>query len=698
MKTFNPHDSESFVQNPTVQMVSNATLSARQAEEDARLEAETENNTPLIEGLASHVKDKWESAKAAKRDVEIRMLQALRQRRGEYDPEVLSEIEQFGGSKIFAMLTSNKCRGALSWLKDTLLGSTSSKPWGLTTTSIPELSPTDTEKVAKLAAEQAYAVEQALQAITTSEDMGEIVGRLKDREIAEATKTATEKLRRMEAKMEDQLQEGGFVREFAKFLDDFVTFPAAIFKGPVIRFRPTLKWVQKESGFEPEVQQTLVTEWERVDPFNFYPVPPASTITDGDTIERHKLSRSQLFSLIGVDGYKEDAIRAVLDQYGEDGWSDWDSIDEEKAAAEGEATTNSGKKDGLITAYQFFGTVQGKMLVDWGMEEEAVPDILQEYSCEVWVIDSWVIKAVLNHDPFGRKPYYKASYEEIPGAFWGNAVPDLIRDVQTMCNAAVRAIANNSAIASGPQVAVNIDRIPTGDSVTQMYPWKVWGFKNDPFGSNSSPIEFFQPNSNTAELMALYEKFSILADEYSGIPRYMTGDGSAGGAGRTASGLSMLMGNAGKAIKGVIDNIDRNVIVEAVERLYFHNMKYGKDPDLKGDIQIVAKGAHGLVQKDQMQVRRNEFLGIVSQNPVFLDIVGKNGVAALLRESARDLGMDVDKIVPSEDVLKIKDAQAMQQQQMMAQQQQAGVMAETKNQNLQNGAPITNNFAPQKGQ
>ena len=46
--------------------------------------------------------------------------------------------------------------------------------------------------------------------------------------------------------------------------------------------------------------------------------------------------------------------------------------------------------------------------------------------------------------------------------------------------------------------------------------------------------------------MAVFEKFSQLADEYTGIPRYMAGIEGASGAGRTASGMSMLMGNAGR--------------------------------------------------------------------------------------------------------------------------------------------------------
>lgn len=79
-------------------MEGNASIEARQAERDAAVEA---NNKPYIQNIAGHVRSHWMSALQAKRQtVEPRMLQAIRQRRGEYDPEVLSEIKKQGGSEI----------------------------------------------------------------------------------------------------------------------------------------------------------------------------------------------------------------------------------------------------------------------------------------------------------------------------------------------------------------------------------------------------------------------------------------------------------------------------------------------------------------------------------------------------------------------------------------------------------------------
>lgn len=698
--------------NGILPVMNNAQIDAEKAAAEARDEASRANSEPLVTGLAAHVRKCWSTAYIAKLDVEQRMLKALRQRRGEYDPEILAEIEKTGGSKIYMMVTSNKCRAATSWLRDTLLGASEDKPWTISPTKNPELSPEDLEEAERQATEEAYSIEQALGAeVTTPQKMEELVERAKDRAMALARKEAASDVKRMEDKMEDQLQEGGFVSELSKFLDDLTTFPSALMKGPVIRNKPTLTWEKDANGeYIAVVKNSLVKEWERVDPFNIYPAPHSTDVNDGFLIERHRLQRKQLVELKGVEGYSDAAIDSVLDMYGRGGLHEWLRIDTQKAQAEGKSTLAIMQNtDALIDALQFHGSVQGKMLIEWGMSPEQIPDPLKEYDCEVWLIGSWVIKATLNYDPFGRKPYYKASYEEIPGVFWGNSVADLVRDCQTVCNSAARALVNNMGIASGPQVYVNVDRVPPGENITQMYPWKIWPTLSDPYGSNTPPVEFFQPGSLANELMGVYEKFSVLADEYSGVPRYMTGDASAGGAGRTASGLSMLMGNAGKAIKGVIANIDENVIAPLVERLYLYNMRYETDPELKGDVKVVAKGASGLVQRDQAQVRRNEFLGIIGQNPVFSQIVGEEGIAALLREGAKTLGMDAEKIVPSEEDIRVAKAEQAKQAMIAAAASGAidgaagqpgtggAVMPDTSNQNLQNGAPTTANFTPQKG-
>jgi hypothetical protein len=94
----------------------------------------------------------------------------------------------------------------------------------------------------------------------------------------------------------------------------------------------------------------------------------------------------------------------------------------------------------------------------------------------------------------------------------------------------------------------------------------------------------------------------------------------------------------------------------------------------------VAKGATSLVVKEAEAVRRNEFLQIVLNSPVAQQIVGMDGAAELLREQARNLSGNVNRIVPDRPTLTAM--QNLQQQNAQLQEQLAMIMGE-----LQGGAP-----------
>ena len=687
-------------------LVTIKSLKALQSEQ--RDAAQLANSQPVVQALAGYIRKKWMSAMLAKQQTsEIKMLKSVRARRGEYDPDKLAQLREQGSATIYMMLTSNKCRAASSWLKDTLVTAAEDKPWTIQPSPVPELPPNQVQGImaqAEQEVQQLYMMGQP----PTDQQVRERLLEMKDMAMSQIKDMAKRTAERMELKMSDQLFEGNWNVAFSEFLDDITTFPSAIMKGPVVRKRPKMQWVPTPDGqYTLAVENMLTLEWERVDPFNIYPAADSSDINDGFIIERHKLARADLQALIGVEGYSDGAIRAVLEEYGKGGLRDWIYVDMNKAAAEGKSTMGVQQNPSeLIDALQFWGNVQGQLLTDWGMTEEEIPDPLMDYPIEGWVVGHWVIKAVVNADPLGRKPYYKASYEEVPGAFWGNSVADLCRDTQDICNAAARSLVNNLSIASGPQVVYNIDRLPQGENITQLYPWKVWQVTSDPLAGAAPPMQFYQPNSLAAELMAVYEKFATLADEYTGIPRYMTGDSPAGGAGRTATGMNMLMSNAGKSIKQVIANIDRTVIEPAIDRLYFYNMRYGTDPDLKGDVNVRARGAASLVQKEQAQVRQNQFLQIALQSPAVQQVIGMEGIAELLRQSAKTLDLNPDHIVPPVEILKQRlanEAQMMQQQQAQMTQQNGQAAAggtppaQRPGAQLQNGAPVANNFAPAAG-
>ncbi len=635
---------------------------ASDLERQSKERNEQTQQQPHIKELAAHVSKRWQEARDAKNDLEERMLQCLRQRNGEYDPDVRATIKAQGGSDIFIQLTSVKCRAATSWLRDTLLGTGADKPWAIEHTPEPELPPDITEGLQGELTQQIMQAMESTGQMPSEEQIRQAALAMKDEAMNAAREEAKRKVSRMEKKMEDQMLEGGWYKAFNEFLDDVVTFPFGVIKGPVKRLRKVLKW--KEGKLVPE--EVIRNEWERVDPFNIYWAPWAWDINDGYVIERHRMTRTDLQSLIGVPGYNEDAIKEILNEFEQGNNGDWLWVDSSKAEAEGKDVSEAMHTTDLIDALQLWDSIPGKLLIDWGVSEEDIPDKDLDYPCEVWLIKNVVIRAVLNYDPLGRKPYYLTSYEAKPGSVDGKGVADLCRDTQAMMNATARALANNMGISSGPQVGVNVSRLPPGEDITEMHPWKIWQFTSSEYNDSSKPIDFFQPQSNANELMAVFEKFSARADEDTMIPKYMTG-GHQPGAGRTSSGLSMLISNAGKGIKQVINNIDRNVIVPAIERLYQDNLRYTDDQDLIGDVQIHARGANSLVVKEAEAIRRNEFLQLVLNSPVAQQIVGLDGAAELLRDAAQNLNTNPDRIVPDRPKMTTIQQQAQVIQQLQQQ-------------------------------
>lgn len=647
--------------------------------------ADAQQSSAGVQSLAAHVRRRWELV-ANRSEIEERMAQCLRQRQGAYDPDKLAEIRKHGGSELFMMLTSAKCRTAASWLRDTLTGNGSEKPWSLAATPIPDLPPDVMQTLReRLTQQMADAYQMAVSSGQPLPDMGTVrayVAGMRDQALDALREEARQRVERMEQKMEDQLIEGGFNAALSQFFDDLVTFPTAILKGPVLRKRKKLRW----QGELLEPIEEIAIEWERVDPFKLYIAPWASTVDSGFVIERHKLTYADLEAMVGVEGYSDEALRAVMSEFSGGGLRNWLAVDSLQAEAEGKPS-GSTQQDDLIEALQLWDTVTGKMLKEWGLVD-GIDDETKPYPAEVWLIGGRVVRAVLNYDTLGRKPYYATSFERVPGSFYGNSVADLIRDSQAMCNAAARALSNNMGLASGPQVGVDVSRLPPGESISTMYPWKIWQFEAAEYstGGGSAPINFFQPQSNAAELMAVFERFSQQADNDSGIPRYMQGE-HAPGAGRTASGLSMMLDSAAKGLKQVVANIDEGVIQPLLTRLYQHNLRYSEDRDLVGDVTIQALGAKSIVARQTAMVRRNEFLQLALNSPIAQQIVGIPGVAELLRESAKQLDMPVDRVVPTREQLQQRVTQQQAIQQQAIQQQAEGAQQQAEGAQPPRGAP-----------
>jgi len=462
------------------------------------------------------------------------------------------------------------------------------------------------------------------------------------------------------------LVQGGMGAVGAGGVTPGVTMPSAGGNGaasPIAPLKPPQP-KQAPQMAKPTVQDVPVLCWERVSPFDIYWTPGVASIDDANIIQRSRLTRAEINTLLDLPGFLTDEVRAVLDEYGRGGLVDnWDQTDSERSILEGREDPRF-NQSGLIACLEFQGNAQGRHLLDIGMDPSLIPDPLRDYYIDAWLIGRHIIKVQFIPSPRKRHQYYVTSFEKVPGTPAGNGLPDLLADVSSVANATLRALVNNLSISSGPQVVINDDRLGDGEDGEQMYPWKRWHVKSDPFGNNTEKaVEFFSPASNANELLQVYTAFSAMADEASAIPKFMTGSPPAGGLGRTASGLSMLMQNSSKILQTVASNIDIDVIDPVINALLDMVMLTDQTGLLTGEEKVRVLGVQVAQQRETQRARQLEFLQLTA-NPIDMSIIGPKGRAQVLRNVATEIGLPGENIVPTDDVLDQKE----KQQQMMAQQ------------------------------
>lgn len=636
-----------------------AAIKARDEEMAAAQDAANAPDMSLT-SLASYIRGQFDMYKRHRNNAMAgwsdRLLNALRVFNGQYDANKLNEIRRFGGSEVYARIVAMKCRGASSLLRDVYLSP--DRPWGLDASDDPKIPPQIMQSVNELVQLEMQSMQQMGQA-PDIDTIRERTMQLVEAARQAAKKRAEQGARIAEDKLDEILKEGGFYKALAEFITDLPLFPFAAIKGPVVRILPVVTW----EGNQASIKQTPKLTWTRVSPFDIWWTPGVSDIEDASVIERTRLTRADLNDLLDLPGYNTEAIRSVLDLYGRGGLNDEIDITDAERAVQESRENPTMNESGLINCLEFTGNVQGRLLLEAGMDESMIPDELRDYFVQAWVIGPYIIKVQLAPSPRKRHPYYITSFEKVPGTPVGNGLPDILNDIQEAGNATLRGLINNLSIASGPQVVVHDDLLSNDEDGEDLYPWKRWHVNRDPMGSSSSikPIDFFQPQSNAQELLGVYKSFVDMADELSAIPKYLSGAGAGGGAGRTASGLAMLMGNASKILQTVAANIDRDVLEPLLSALFDMVMLTDATGMLNGDEKVRVLGVSVAVQKETQRARQLEFLQITA-NPIDAQIVGPKGRAAILRNVATTIGMNGEEIVPSEEKLEAQEKQA----QMMA--------------------------------
>ncbi len=651
--------------------------------------------TVQLDMLASHISNQWTINKDDRVRIEQELMRLQEAVNGEYDPQTMAAIRSNGGSEIFIPLTSMQCNAGASWLLS-VLNPPGDKAFSFKPTPVPELPAVLKQqleqKVKGTLAADAPRVEGSVSpqmpaglpagpdgSPMTPKSVETIVDKKAEDLKKEFNKESAKRAERMERMVQDQLITSEWYGTLESFITDLVTFPTAFIKTSYV-YKTSMATTMVDGQITMDSKEELVAKDERVSPFDIYPSPDQTCVNDGSMIERLKLSRSEVYSCLDKPGYDNENILKVLEEVDGSGLADWQSsVDSTRRYSENHSTDFSGD-DGSIYGLRFLGPVSAEKMLDWGysvedlkrqgylqepLDEQGNPskrDLFREIDIDAILIGNHVIKAVPNMDPENKRPYYSASYRKVPGSFWGKSVAMLSQPHQKLVNATARALSNNMGIASGPQIVVYTDRLPQGETLQSIEPLKIWQTVSDPTGGNQKPIDFFQPQSNAQELMAVYQYYFDSVGEVTGIPRasYSTDPTRSMPGANTASGLAMLLETASKQIKQAVRNIDTGVIEPRLRYQYRTNMMNPDIPNMyKGDMNIQAIGARSIVAKAVENQRAIELLQATA-NPLDSELLGKRGRAAIYKTIERNY--DMDGLVPSEDELEQAEKQAAQQQ------------------------------------
>lgn len=596
--------------------------------------------------LAQFVQTRFDEAEVARDETEKRWLEDLRQERGQYSMEILKRMSP-NRSRAFVRLTRNKHRTVTSRLTDFLFPANGEKNWDIKPTPLPDIQPEVMEQLAMIHMEQTG--EQV-----TSEQLEVLVNDY-----------AAQKARRMERVIEDQLSELKYREILREVLHSGNLYGTGVLKGPMVNMTTERQYIRKkdENGNKSwtyEEHDKLTPFIEAIPLWDIYPDMAATRLEDARyIIQRHKMDRNKLLTLSHRSDFDEKVIRKYV-RNNPDGdfkrkYFETEIINMGSRAASESTTPEPGCKFEVL---EYWGYVSVEDLEQYGIKIPEKAKGQMDVPCNLWILGDYVIKATLAPMQGLTFPYFFYYYDKDETSIFGEGIASIMRDVQELLNSSFRAMLDNAAVAAGPQIEANMDLLNEDEDPTEVYPFKVWLRSGEGADATAPALRIVSLPSYTNEYLALNQLLERYSDEVTTIPRYMWGE-QAGGAGRTASGLSMMMGQANITIKDQVKNFDDGITKPFIQALYHWNMQFSTDEEIKGDYNIIAQGTSSLIAREVFAQSLMNFANITN-NPVDLPMVKREKIVRGIAE-ALDLG--------SADLVRTDKEIEAQRQQEQAQQQ-----------------------------
>jgi len=598
---------------------------------------------PLAGSIVGLVQSQYKKASDAREAEENRWIQAYRNYRGLYGPDV--QFTSTEKSQVFVKVTKTKVLAAYGQIIEVLFGN-NKFPVTVDPTTLPEgvveavhFESNDDMKKAK----GPTAEDQKLLPGETITDLKERLAGLSNKlsPVAEELKegegsTATEvtfhpamvAAKKMEKKIHDQLEESNANKQLRVAAFECALFGTGVMKGPFAIDKEYANW-SEEGEYSPTIK--TIPQTSSVSLWNFYPDPDAANMDEAEyVVERHKMSRTQLRNLKKRPFFRSNAIDLAV--------SDGESYTKEwwEQAMEDDAQESKAERFEVL---EFWGSVDTEVLEGHDIDIPAELADMDQVNVNIWVCNGKVLRLVMNPFTPSMIPYYAVPYEVSPYSLFGVGIAENMDDTQTLMNGFMRMAVDNAALSGNMLIEVDETNLVPGQDLS-VYPGKVFRRQGGAPGQAIFGTKF--PNVSN-ENMQMFDKARVLADESTGFPSFAHGQTGVQGVGRTASGISMLMSAANGSIRNVVKNVDDYLLAPLAKAFFNFNMQFDYDEEIKGDLEVKARGTESLMANEVRSQRLMQFLGVV-QNPVLAPFAKMDYI---VREIAKSMDLDPDKLVNS---------------------------------------------------
>jgi len=605
-----------------------------------------------VSGIIPFVMERYQRAEDYRYNDEERWLRSYRNYRGLYGSDVqFTEAEK---SRVFIKVTKTKTLAAYGQIVDVLFAG-NKFPISVEPTVLPEGVAADVnfdpKKPEQLKGETSLSSPYGFKGDgkdlpkgATEKTLADMLGPLQDKlgEIEGLEKgvgqtptsitfsPAMVAAKNMEKQIMDQLQESNASKQLRSTAFEMALFGTGVMKGPFAVDKEYPSW-DDEGNYSPVFK--TVPSTSHVSVWNFYPDPDAANMDEAQyVVERHKMSRTQLRALKKRPYFRGNVIDEVIQQ--------------------GESYTKKYWEDDLSDYAPEHGIDRFEVLEYWGMcdvdmlEENdiEIPKELKKFDelqVNIWISNGKLIRMVLNPFKPATIPYMAAPYELNPYSFFGVGLAENMDDTQTLMNGFMRMAVDNAVLSGNLLIEVDETNLVPGQDLS-VYPGKVFRRQGGAPGQAIFGTKF--PNVSNENLQ-LFDKARVLADESTGFPSFAHGQTGVQGVGRTASGISMLMNAAAGSIKTVIKNVDDYLLKPLGNGMFRFNMQFNFNPDIKGDLEVVARGTESLMANEVRSQRLMGFLQVAS-NPALAPFAK---FPYIIREIAKSMELDPEKVTNNMD-------------------------------------------------